>query len=102
MHADEYRFFITHIQTLAAENTVLKRVLSEERASFDVFVTGAEAAMFARLEERKAADKAIKELEDRISALQRRKRLPGVIGGAGVRHGGVEAVIGLGWKIELF
>ncbi|MDR2523398.1 MAG: hypothetical protein LBC93_06845 [Synergistaceae bacterium] len=46
--------------------------------------------------------KVIKELEDRISALQRRKRLPGVIGGAGVRHGGVEAVIGLGWKIELF
>ena len=103
MHADEYRFFITRISELETETASLRRILENERAFFDVLTKEISKADVERLEERAAAEAYVNDLLARIKNLERRQWLPGIIGGGGPsRDGGVQAVIGLGWKIDLF
>ena len=40
MEEADYRFFITRIKTLEAENAALNKSIADERASFDVYVEG--------------------------------------------------------------
>jgi hypothetical protein len=103
MHVEEYRFFITRIKTLEAENESLHHVLKLERASFDEVTDAAKAANEARLEEREAADSQIKKLETWIKHYKAAQWQPGVIGGGGVTTGGdVEGFVGVGWKMDLW
>jgi hypothetical protein len=103
MHADEYRFFITRIKTLEAENNSLHRVLKLERASFDEVIDAVKAANQARLEEREAAEARIETLEAWIKRYKAARWIPGVIGGGGVTTGGdFEGFVGLGWKFNLW
>jgi hypothetical protein len=102
MHVDEYRFFITRIKTLEAENKSLHRVLSLERASFDEVIEAAKAANNARIEEREASEERIKTLETQVRQYKAIQWIPGVIGGGGVTTGGkVEGFVGIGWKFNL-
>ena len=101
MEEADYRFFITKIETLSAENEALKRVLADERASFDVYAANVQAERKARTElDRLNAEKAAR-LQKQIEALKRRQYWPGVIigGGVGTDGDGVQGVIGLGWKV---
>ena len=39
MEEADYRFFITRIKALEAENAALTKAIAEERSSFDVYVS---------------------------------------------------------------
>ena len=97
MQLDDYRFFITRVVALEAETKDLRRALAVERASFDELIQASKQADRARLAERAA-------YERRVKAMSRRKWLPGVIGGVAPSRGGsgVQGVIGLGWKVNLW
>jgi hypothetical protein len=109
MHVEEYRFFVTEVKTLEAENGALKRVLALERASFDAVIQAADEADRTRREERAEFEAQVQALGARVNTLERQARgetlskwIPGVIGGVRLFHGEPEAVVGLGWKIPLW
>ena len=103
MHADEYRWFITRIKTLEAQETSLRKVIQIERASFDELAWHVTSADKARKAERLAADSRIKELEAQVRAYGRKKWIPGVVAGGGpTTGGGVQGFVGLGWKVDLW
>ena len=103
MEEADYRFFITKIETLTTENKALKRVLSNERASFDVYVSNVQAERKARVELDRLHAEKIAILQKQVEKLKRRQYWPGVIigGGYGTDGDGVQGVIGLGWKVGL-
>lgn len=96
MEEVEYRFFITEIQTLRAENAALKSTIEKERADQDAHFAGIET-------ERAAKDKLIAELRAKIDRLLKARMLPGIIAGGGMTtRGEAEGVVGIGWKIDLW
>ena len=101
MEEADYRFFITKIETLQTENESLKRVLSDERASFDVYVSNVQAERKARVEVDLMQAERVARLQKQVEDLKRRRYWPGVIigGGYGTDGDGVQGVIGLGWKV---
>lgn len=101
MEEADYRFFITKIETLTAENEALKRVLSDERASFDVYVSNVQAERKARTELDRLNAEKIARLEKQAERMKRRQYWPGLIvgGGYGTDGDGVQGVVGLGWKV---
>lgn len=95
MEESEYRFFVTEIQTLRAENAALKKTIETERADQDAHFAGIEA-------ERAAKDKLIAELRAKINRLLKARMFPGIIAGGGMTtRGEAEGVVGIGWKIDL-
>jgi hypothetical protein len=103
MHESEYRFFITRIRELETEAEGLKRTLRFERASFDEVADAAKEVEKAYLEERESARKVIAELEAKNRRHERKRYIPGIIGGAGAgTGGGVQGLIGVGWKIDIW
>lgn len=102
MHPDEYRFFITRIKTLEAEAASLKEMLVREREAFDELATKAMALEVAVEAEREAWGIRIRELEGTIKSNRASQWCPGVIlGGGPSTGGGIQGVIGLGWKIGI-
>lgn len=101
MEEADYRFFITKIETLSTENAALRRVLSDERASFDVYAVNVQAERKARTELDALNAEKISRLQKQIETLKRRQYWPGLIigGGVGTDGDGVQGVIGLGWKV---
>ena len=98
-----YRFFITRIITLETEAEALRRVLEKERADFEGLAASVKEADKARLAEREASDARIKELERWIKSYKLKQFVPGVVLGGGTgNNGGAQAVIGVGWKINIF
>lgn len=96
MEESEYRFFVTEIQTLRAENAALKSTIEKERADQDAHFAGIEA-------ERAAKDKLIAELRAKINRLLKARMFPGIIAGGGMTtRGEAEGVVGIGWKIDLW
>ncbi len=96
MEESEYRFFVTEIQTLRAENAALKKTIETERADQDAHFAGIEA-------ERAAKDKLIAELRAKINRLLKARMFPGIIAGGGMTtRGEAEGVVGIGWKIDLW
>jgi len=89
---------------LEAENEGLKEVLARERDQLEQLIAIIDNADEARLEERAASDARIQSLQEQIRAHQRKQWIPGVIfgGGIGTDASRAEAVIGLGWKINIF
>ena len=61
MEEADYRFFITKIETLQAENAALKDALSNERASFDVYIAAVQQERKLRFEERQLLEKRFNE-----------------------------------------
>lgn len=101
MEEADYRFFITRIGELQAEADALRRVLEQERASFDVYVSGVQAERAAReaLDRMNAGEVA--RLRKELGRMERRRWWPGLIvgGGYGTDGDGVQGVVGLGWKV---
>lgn len=96
MEEQEYRFFITRIRELEAENTSLREVLIRERASHDAYVVSVDRERAAWGELRAALMRKIARYENRVW-------IPGVIlGGGATTRGELEGVVGLGWKIDLW
>lgn len=104
MHVDEYRWYITRIKTLEAENTSLNKILIMERVSFDELAQEVASADQARQKERSAATSRIKELEAQVRAYNDKKWIPGVVAGGGSTTSGsnVQGFIGLGWKVDIW
>ena len=98
MEEADYRFFITKIETLQAENTALKNALESERASFDVYIAGVRQERKLHSEERQLLEKR---LNEKLSAIRRQRYIPSLIfgGGVGTEGNGAQAFIGLGWKV---
>ena len=98
MEEADYRFFITKIETLQAENAALKDALSNERASFDVYMASVQQERKLRFEERQLLEKRFNE---KMSAIRRQRYIPSLIfgGGVGTEGDGAQAFIGLGWKV---
>ena len=96
MEEADYRFFITEIQVLRAENAALRKSLDQERADQDLHFAGL-------AKERAAKDALIEELRAKITRLLRARAYPGIILGGGLTSGGRgEGVVGLGWKLDLW
>ncbi|MBQ9565202.1 MAG: hypothetical protein IJU98_06395 [Synergistaceae bacterium] len=98
MEEADYRFFITKIETLQAENVALKNALKAERASFDVYISTVQQERKLRTEERQLLEKR---LNEKLSAIRRQRYVPSLIfgGGVGTEGNGAQAFIGLGWKV---
>lgn len=98
MEEADYRFFITRIATLEAEVSALKDVLSNERASFDVYMADVRQERKLHAEERQLLEKR---LSENLAAIRRRRYIPSLIfgGGIGTEGDGAQAFIGLGWKV---
>ena len=98
MEESDYRFFITKIETLQAENATLKDALANERASFDVYMATVQKERKLRSEERKLLEESISQ---KMAALRRQRYIPSLIfgGGVGTDGNGAQAFIGLGWKV---
>ena len=101
MEEADYRFFITRIGELQAEADALRRVLEQERASFDVYASGVQAERAAReaLDRMNAGE--VTRLRKELGRMERRRWWPGLIvgGGYGTDGDGVQGVVGLGWKV---
>ena len=96
MEESEYRFFVTEIQTLRAENAALKKTIETERADQDAHFAGIET-------ERGANARLVAELRAKIDRLLRARLYPGIIAGGGMTtRGEAEGVVGIGWKIDLW
>jgi hypothetical protein len=96
MEEVEYRYFVTEIQTLRAENAALRKTIETERADQDAHFAGIET-------ERAAKDKLIAELRAKINRLLKARMFPGIIAGGGMTtRGEAEGVVGIGWKIDLW
>ena len=98
MEEADYRFFITKIETLQAENAALKDALANERASFDVYMAGVRQERKLHAEERELMEKR---LNEKLAAIRSRHYIPSLIfgGGVGTEGKGAQAFIGLGWKV---
>ena len=98
MEEADYRFFITRITTLEAENTALKKAIESERASFDVYIANVQQERKLRSEERQLLEK---HLNEKLFAIRRQRYIPSLIfgGGVGTEGNGAQAFIGLGWKV---
>ena len=101
MEEADYRFFVTRIKALEAETSALKRVLEQERASFDVYMTNVRSERKARSELDKLNEAKIARLSAQIERLRKQKYWPGLIlgGGWGTDGDGLQGVVGLGWKV---
>lgn len=100
MEESDYRFFISRILAFEAENTTLKKILLEERASFDAYVAGVRRERETQRARMELFTRRIAELTERLRRLNRQKALPGILVGGGMNTGGnLEAFIGFGWKI---
>lgn len=101
MEEADYRFFITRIEALEAETAALRRVLEQERASFDVYVSNVKAERKARVELDALNAERIARLERQAERMKRRQYWPGLIfgGGWGTDGDGFQGVAGLGWKV---
>ena len=96
MEEAEYRFFVTEIHTLRAENAALKKTIETERADQDAHIAGIET-------ERAANARLVAELRAKIDRLLRARMFPGIIAGGGMTtRGEAEGVVGIGWKIDLW
>lgn len=96
MEESEYRYFVTEIQTLRAENAALKKTIDTERADQDAHFAGIET-------ERAANARLVAELRAKIDRLLRARLYPGIIAGGGMTtRGEAEGVVGIGWKIDLW
>ena len=98
MEEANYRFFITKIETLQAENAALKDALANERASLDVYIANVQQERKLHSEERELMEKR---LNEKLSAIRRQRYIPSLIfgGGVGTDGSGAQAFIGLGWKV---
>ncbi len=98
MEESDYRFFITKIETLQAENATLKDALANERASFDVYVAAVQQERKLRSEERRLLEE---NNSRKMAALRHQRYIPSIIfgGGVGTEGSGAQAFIGLGWKV---
>ena len=97
MEEADYRFFITRITTLEAENASLKDVLKSERASFDIYMTAVQRERKLHSEERKLIEE---KYSKNLAAINRQRYIPSLIfGGVGTEGNGAQAFIGLGWKV---
>lgn len=100
MEEADYRFFITRIKTLEAENAALMKTIAEERASFDVYASSVRAERTLHAEQSALYEQRIEQLSWRIRRLNRQKALPGLLVGGGMStHGDLEGFVGIGWKI---
>ena len=101
MEEADYRFFITRIEALDAETAGLKQALKRERASFDEYIVNVQKERFARRELDVMREKKIAELEKEAERAKQRRYIPGIILGGGYDFDGdgVNAVVGLGWKV---
>ena len=101
MEEADYRFFLTRIEALEAETAALKRVLGQERASFDAYVSNVKAERAARVELDRMNAEEIARLQKQAERMKRRQYWPGLIfgGGYGTDGDGVQGVVGLGWKV---
>ena len=98
MDEADYRFFITKIETLQAENAALKDALSKERASFDVYMASVQQERKLHSDERKLMEEKYSKY---LADIRRRRYVPSLIfgGGVGTKGNGAQAFIGLGWKV---
>ena len=98
MEEADYRFLITRITTLEAENASLKDVLKSERASFDIYMTAVQRERKLHSEERKLIEE---KYSKNLAAINRHRYIPSLIfgGGVGSEGNGAQAFIGLGWKV---
>ena len=98
MEEADYRFFITRITSLEAENTALKKVLEYERASFDVYIASVQQERKLHSEERQLLEKR---LSEKLASVRRQRYIPSLIfgGGVGSEGNGAQAFVGLGWKV---
>ena len=98
MEEADYRFFITKIEALQAENAALKNVLANERASFDVYAADVRQERRLHSEERKLLEE---KYSQNLAAIRRQRYIPSLIfgGGVGTEGNGAQAFIGLGWKV---
>lgn len=100
MEEADYRFFITRIKALEAENAALNKSIADERASFDVYVEGVRKERALHAEQTAIYERRMDELADDVWRLKRRNALPGLLVGGGMNtKGNLEGFIGLGWKV---
>lgn len=100
MEEVDYRFFITRIKALEAENAALTKTITEERSSFDVYVSSVRAERTLHAEQATLYEQRIEQLSWKIRRLNRQKALPGLLVGGGMStHGDLEGFVGIGWKI---
>lgn len=100
MEEADYRFFITRIKALEAENAALTKAIVEERSSFDVYVSSVRVERTLHAEQSALYEQRIEQLSWRIRRLNRQKALPGLLVGGGMNtKGNLEGFVGLGWKI---
>jgi hypothetical protein len=109
MTEQDYRGLIVLLEGSKAENSSLRKIISEERASFDVILNDIKTLEQARLAEREAAEARIKALEELLKTQEKLVKhykaarwIPGLIGGVKPDDGGAELFIGAGWKLDLF
>lgn len=103
MTAEDYRGLVTGLIKLEAENASLKDVLARERGDVNRYIAEVEGLRVAIKDERAAKDARINFLDGEVRRLKRRAYYPGIVlGGGAARDGGVQAVAGIGWKIDLF
>ena len=100
MEEADYRFFITRIKALEAENAALTKAIAEERSSFDVYASSVQEERKLRAEQAALYERRVDELSEDVRRLKRQKALPGVLVGGGMNtKGNLEGFVGLGWKI---
>ena len=100
MEESDYRFFITRIKTLEAENAALNKSIADERASFDVYVEGVRKERTLHAKQTALYERRVNELSEDVWRLKRQKALPGLLVGGGMNtKGNLEGFIGLGWKV---
>ena len=100
MEEADYRFFITRIKALEAENAALTKAIAEERSSFDVYASSVQEERKLRAEQAALYERRVDELSEDVRRLKRQKALPGILVGGGMNtKGNLEGFVGLGWKI---
>jgi len=100
MEEADYRFFITRIKALEAENAALTKAIAEERSSFDVYVSNVQEERKLHAEQTALYERRVDELSEDVRRLKRQKALPGILVGGGMNtKGNLEGFVGLGWKI---
>lgn len=100
MEEADYRFFITRIKALEAENAALNKAITEERSSFDVYVSNVQEERKLHAEQTALYERRVDELSEDVWRLKRRNALPGLLVGGGMNtKGNLEGFIGLGWKV---
>ena len=75
MEEADYRFFITRIKALEAENAALTKAIAEERSSFDVYVSNVQEERKLHAEQTALYERRVDELSEDVRRLKRQKAL---------------------------